>query len=693
MEEEYARARMTHSCLTSDRDVQQSRRSVARGRSGVLPLFTLVLAACGGAPPGPAQPPPPPPDLKVNQAKEPPIDVSPLPEPPNLVVLARVNKPDAIVKTVAGWTHLPLPGGRELLRQVNETLSDVIDLSQPLDAAVSVSLSRHGVDPLYAVSVGVRSFDEAKSRIAQHYKTDAITNGGLKIHGLLEKGRRAEQDGEEDEDEREVCVLAHAATGAKLVCGRGSSVDQLTPYMTRTMPRETWKSDLHVEVRPEPVRGPLSEMRGALPMMARAFTGSSSQAVRELVDASIGEAIDIVEDSQKLTVDATINDTGVNATSRFDFQGTKSVFARSLTDVGRADAAPAAFWHLPGDTDTALFMRGSDPKLYDHPREILANLLTEGMDAAQLPPAEKKAVRDLLSDKMLRLFTNGGTGIYAKGFDAPALDKAVKARAVVKDDDWAGDTVAKRAIAEQMIGWHLYQVSEPVAKVGPILKDWSALWSRPGFSKWMEQKTGSSAKDMPKMRITAAPAGLPKDTVHLEVSVPMDDPTPVMPPPPPPPVRGQKPPPPPKPAAKPAPQKPVVVHVLAVPDGAATWLAFGLDGKLLATKASQALSTASDANTLGKTAKGVELLKEPKVNGGGLVTLRGLMVVTAVDGGRERSPYDTLAGLPNKGALPIVFMGKAEGPSGTARAGSSVGHLVVSRDVIEDIVKFSFSQH
>lgn len=653
--------------------------------SGFAPL--ILVAACGAPPPGPASPPPPP-DLKA-RAKEPPVDVSPLPEPPNLVALARINKPDAIVKTVAGWTHLPLPGGKELLRQVNETMADVIDLSQPLDAAVAVTLSRHGVDPIYAFSVGVSSFDDAKARIGQRHRMEPVTNGGLKVRGLSEQPRGAEAD-DDDDDDRDVCVLAHAAMGAKLVCGPNEAVDQLTPYLTRTMPRESWKSDLHVEVHPDPVRGPISEMRGALPMLARSLTGSSSQAVRELIDASVGEAVDIVEDAQKLVIDATIDDKGVSAIERFDFQGNKSLFARVLTDGSRADVAPAAFWHLPGDADTAFFMRGSDPKLYERPREILANLLTEGMDAAQLPPAEKRAVHDLVADKMLHLFTNGGVGIYAKGFDPAALDKAIKARASVKDDDGAGDLAAKRAVAEQMIGWHLYQVSEPIAKVGPILKDWSALWNRPAFAKWVGENIGSKnatgKKDQPKIRVAAAPAGvkLPKDTVHLEVSVPMDDEKPPIALPP-----GQAPAKPTKPAPPP---KPVVVHVLAVPDGSATWLALGLDAKLVATKAAEALSTAPDASSLGKTAKGVELLKESKINGGGLVTLRGFMVVTATDGRRGRSPYDTIEGLPNKGALPIVFVGKAEGPSENARAGSSVGQLIVSRDVIDDIVKFAFSQ-
>ena len=70
----------------------------------------------------------------------------------------------------------------------------------------------------------------------------------------------------------------------------------------------------------------LSQMRGALPMLARSMTGSSSQGLRELIDASVGEAVDIVEDAQKLTVDATINDPGVNATSRFTLSTSGAAF-------------------------------------------------------------------------------------------------------------------------------------------------------------------------------------------------------------------------------------------------------------------------------------------------------------------------------------------------------------------------------
>ncbi|MBX3232730.1 MAG: hypothetical protein KIT84_43415 [Labilithrix sp.] len=660
----------------------------------LLPLLPLVLLACGSPPPGPVAPPAP---AVPPAPKEPPIDVSSVPEPPNLVVVGRVSRPENIVHTVGSWTKLPLPGARELLRSVQPNVADVIDVNQPVDAAGTVTLGRHGVELLYAFSVGVKSFEDAKTRLALHYRMDPVANGGFKVHGIMDRGRgrhraEVEDDDDGDDEERDVCVLAHSSAGAKLVCGPGNAVDALTPYLSRTMPRERWPADVHLELRPEPVRAPLQEMRRMLPEMAKGFVGSQSTAVRALIDASVGEALDIVDDAQKLSLDGTIDDSGILATSRFELQGQKSLFARALTDASRADDAPAAFWHLPGDTDTALFMRGSDPKLYEHPREILTALLVEGLDAVGLPAAEKKTVHDLVADRMLKLFTNGGTGIYAKGFDQAALEKAIKARGAVKEDDWTGEQEAKRVVGEQVVGWHMYQVSEPVAKVGPILKDWSGLWNRPAFSKWFTEKTGTSQKTLPKMRVTPfAGVSLPKETVHLEVSIPNDhEPPPVSMPA----ARPGQPQPKAPPAPKRGPLKPIVLHLFAVPDGASTWLAFGLDGKLVATKAAAALASATDAGTLGKTAQGVEPLKEGKINGGALFTMRGLLVLTAFDddgtpGGS--SVFSQLGALPAKGGAPIVLTSKAEAPTPQARAGASTGQLRVTRAVIEDVVKLLLS--
>src|SRR5262249_34952236 len=131
--------------------------------------------------------------------------------------------------------------------------------------------------------------------------------------------------------------------------------------------------------------------------------------------------------------------------------------------------------------------------------------------------------------------------------------------------------------------------------------------------------------------------------------------------------------------------KPITFHVLAVPDGGATWLGFGLDATLLAKKAAASLASAPDKDSLGKQAAS-EPVRAVKANGGALVTLRGLAVFTALDESK-RSPYHMLGTLSNKGASPITFTYVALPGSAEAAAGTSVSSFKLPRAAIEDIAR------
>jgi hypothetical protein len=209
-----------------------------------------------------------------------------------------------------------------------------------------------------------------------------------------------------------------------------------------------------------------------------------------------------------------------------------------------------------------------------------------------------------------------------------------------------------------------------------------------------------------QMRIVPMPAGvtLPKDAVHLEIVMPRADleETPVTPPPPPPPLpraaQGKQPVAP-VVATKAAPvapktkkiaRKPLVLHVIAVPDQGGTWIGIGLDGKLLAQKAAASLSTAPDGPTLGKSPN-ADALRDVKANGAWLATLRGVLVFTALDHG-SRSPYGMLGQLPGKGTSPIVLSFVSQPSSQTAAGGSAVMTLKIPRPAIEDIAKLAMSR-
>lgn len=638
----------------------------------------------------------------VATSKGKPIDVSPVPEPAGLVVVGRVSKPSAIVAAVASWTRLPLPSGPDLVRSLaDESIAAVVDLSQPVDAAVYVGSSRGGIEPLAAFSVTVKDYEQAKVKLGEAHRLVAGDNGQFKVSGLGSKKRpspmkagpqtedRSEEGADEEDEEEEdddSCVLAPAPQGGRLVCGESAALDALVPYLSRTMPRKKWASDVHVEVRPEPVRAPLQDLRASLPILAHSLLGSQSTTVRDLVDATMGELVDIANDTQKLSIDAQIAESGAVTNTRLEFQSTTSLMAR-LAMAPRGDAPPAGFWHLPAETDMAFFGRGADPKLFDRPRELIGGLMLEATGSAGMPEAERRALKDLVTDRVLSLFTSG-TNVYGKGFDQAAVEKAAANLKGIKVDDRAGRAEAERLLVEQIVGWHLYQVNEPVAKVGPVLRDWSTLWNRPTFAKWAKSK--SSAAALPRMRVAPVPAGvaLPKETVHLEITIPredLDDESPLHPAN----AAGATPKKPVK--TKKIARKPIVAHVFAVPDGAATWLAFGLDAKLVAQRAGAALASAPDANTLGKVA-GLEELREGKLNTGGFVSVRSFLFAATLDESGETSWIDGLRTLPHKGSTPVLFTGWAEAPSPEAKAGASVGTMHISRAIIEDIVKLAMSR-
>jgi hypothetical protein len=215
----------------------------------------------------------------------------------------------------------------------------------------------------------------------------------------------------------------------------------------------------------------------------------------------------------------------------------------------------------------------------------------------------------------------------------------------------------------------------------------------------VKEKTGHAK--LSQVRIAPLPAGspLPKDTVHLEITIFRDSvetpPSPPLPMP-----TGKKPAPGATPKGMPpvhvtaaprksTPRKPVVVHFFAISDAGKTWIAFGLDPKLVSIKAASALSSTVSAATLAQR-PGFEGIRDAKVNGGGFFTLRGFLVMSAMKAG-GRSPWRALEATSDAGGSPNVFTFTSLPPSGDARtsAGSLVASLRVPRAVVEDFVRLA----
>ncbi|MCL2725779.1 MAG: hypothetical protein FWD69_15225 [Polyangiaceae bacterium] len=603
------------------------------------------------------------------------MDLSAVPEPAGLLVIGRVNKPDAILKTAGSWAHHPVPNGNALVGSMtDESIGASVDLSQPIEVAVTLGGNNRNPRPLAAVSVAVRSFDEAKDKLGARHKLVPRPGGQLLVEGIG-KSEPTDHDSAEEDDDAVECVLAPAVKNARLVCGEKPALEALVPYLTRTLPRKSWPSDVHVEVFAGPVREPLKTARAQLPILARSLFNASTPALRDLVDASVGELADFVNDANRVTLDAQIAEPGVKGTLRVDYgQATSWMAHFAASQRDRVGPPPPAFWRLPAETDTAYFGRGADPSLFDRPRELLGKAFVEATDSSGVPLRERTAVRELVVGRIFSLFD--GATVYGKGIDDATVDRALAARKSVKKGDVVAEDEADRALFTGLVGWHLVQISEPIAKVGPILKDWVALWNRPAFAKWAKKE--SSPQTVARMRIAPLPAGsaLPKETVHLEISLPqraID-------------VGASK---------KKITPKPIVIHVIAVPDQGASWLGFSLDDKLLADRAAASLSTASSTNTLAKAA-GVQPLRDVKINGAAFLTLRGLFGLGIEKLGADLHSYDELPlfrlrSVPGRGVVPAILTVTSEGPSQQAASGSSVTTFDVPRGFIEDAVNVATS--
>jgi len=694
----------------------------SNGRRFLGMTGTLILAsACVGG-----RAPNAPPAGPQGLASEPPasaVDVSPIPEPQGLLVVGRIPRVDGLLSVVGRLTNLPLPTSRELARSLSDdAVVDVLDPARPLDGALAIELHGVEVESRIALSIPVKGFEEAKRRLGARHRLIPGPNDQYKVEGLVRDETRLSErsdvgqptprpgvelaDETDDEANRVVCILAHAASGVgvqvdpgRLVCGPSRGLQTLVPYLTRTVPRESWSSDVHLEVSPEPLRALVSTYGVALfPSVAYAAVSKPSGARADLIAASIGELAAALEDVRRMSIDGRIGVDGVDLSARIDFEGQKSVLARAMSGSGRAAMPPPALVHLPEDTDTAFFGYGSDAKIFDRPRELLTRFIVETLESTGLPGSERKAIEDLLVDKTLPLLTNGAS-VYAKGYDAAALERALKAFDSTKPDDAPALAEAKKAVAEQLVGWHLVRINEPVAKVGPTLKDWSAFWARPAVRGWRQKRAGPTrngkvpAPTTLRLAPLPATAALPPDSVHLEISVPRnveDEPPLFMPPLGPPGGGGSAP----KAALvanpKPVPRSPIVFHVFAVPDGAATWIAFGLDPKLVATKAASVLATAPEAGTLGRASPPTireGLAEAGAVDRGGFMTVRGFAVLAPLFASRLSAPQAMVDLLASMGSAPIFLTERAEGPRGAAKAGSAMVSLRMKTAAIGDMVK------
>jgi hypothetical protein len=375
-------------------------------------------------------------------------------------------------------------------------------------------------------------------------------------------------------------------------------------------------------------------------------------------------------------MDAMLEGEGASLTTRVEHGKAASTTAKlAVANPARAEAPPPAFWRLPADAEMAAFGRGSDPKVLERPRKLLSAVLAEEMAKTTIPEAERKAFEELFGNRSLPLLV--GPVVYGKGTSEAGLAKAremqEKANANAGKTDRTATDRAKLAYVAQGFGWHVMNVQEPVSKVGPVMKEWAQLWSRPALAAWKKQKDASTLS----VRAAPVPAALklPKDSVHLEVvmkrerqaETQWDAKTKTM------------------KTVKTWPVDPVTFHVYAVPDSGATWVGLAFDDALLGQKLAVVTGGPPEA-TLAKT-PAFQPLRDVKASGAMVATLKGFTSLARMDGDIRLDK--AVGSLPSKGTTLLPVISRAEAPSASAPAGASVTTIKVPRAFLEDVMRLT----
>lgn len=657
----------------------------------LLPLATLIplaaLAGCGPAPaPADATRPPTPDAPKPSTpvvAAPAPLDLSPVPEPADVVGLVRWTNPASTLSALTSCAGLPpqlsetgtrvvvegildelLPGSIE-----PKQLAPLVALDAPMFGVVALDPTSKRGKPFAAIAVGLTSLEAARGAVEAAGAPAEIAPGMWKIGGK--------------ERSQTSCVIAASAgsTPARLVCAdRDRDLAALAPYLTRTLPSAPPEGrDMRGEVRFVPLIDKFGAMarqqlRG-IPILAQsqATIGEPTfdKALMEAANAVTGELGALLNDADKLSFELGADPkTCLTLSGSLSLRGSSSWIGAGINDQARRTGAPPPlFWRVPRDSESAFFSHGADGTRFAPILKNLGDLLEGFLNKEKIAkPADRKALADLLRNVPL---SKDVIAVSATGSGPqPAAGKGGKDNPQQILDQ----------MMESVMGWSLTGVTEKPDAIVKWLKDGVAAYNRPGLLGPLKKELGNDAKLLPVVKTAAAPKELGKNGLAIEVTFkdipsPKDE------------LSGPG-------GAKAKPKTmSFTLHILVMGEEASTWLAIGSDKAELIRRLGMVKTGAPDTGSLSGR-PGLEPLKSAKVSMGGYFTIApltrsvgGTLGAVLGMGGAAGAPPEArqamnlLNNLPNKGDGPIFFT--------THNRGGSAPHAQFSvnltRPALEDI--------
>lgn len=625
-------------------------------------LVALLVSGCGSPPPPVA---PAPVASSAPAAVAPPpreIDLSPAPEPANLLATARWRGPfdevDALLRLVkAGVTVAELTK-----REGKERVLQLVKPDGSVDVAVALapSATLDQPDVMVAVSLPLRSLDDAVADFKRDGKAvDELRPGVFRVA------------------KKTPCDIAVAVDGPRLVCaGQARALEALRPYLTRTVPRTPPEPGLHASLRAKPLRDRFApELRveaakledEAVQRLKR--EGVSDPELLGALAAVLDDSFKLADDLDRIDVSHVLDEKQrrLVASGSLVFSSSSAWMTQlALSPSRRSGPVPPQYFKLPKQSLVASFAQGVDPAMLVGPARVLKKLVHEVSVRGRLDKGDADAVARIV-DAWPPTST---VSVVAQGVPGGKLPKLGPTSRSADIDRYG------KGLVSRVAGWSVVGVDVPTDAYVTLFRRLRDGYQRGLASVGKKAKSARERQDLakaPALRVVESPVGYPRGSVALDLVVrypnavndelasKLTKRAALIPA---------------KPAATAPPRRAgtteITARLVATPDGKTTWLGFSLDPVELGRLVTATVKGAPDDTLAG--VKGLEGLRRDALTSGGFVRMPTDALDELFDAaeaqasGAEASDLAgfraLLSSLPNKGQTPLLFFGgtRAAGP-------------------------------
>ena len=672
------------------------------------------LAACSPSAAPTAKPTTPGQSVVVPLQAQP--DLSPVSEPGNVILVARIKNTKATLSAAERMARLPLSLDKLLQDQLREKGLDVFALDAGADLAVALDPASPDGEQKFlgAASIPVRDLEQARAAFATAGDDfQPLVPGVYRAQFVKKDSEDAKASPPDDDDDKSAedgvrneieeatpdltyCDLA-ASLGtapARLVCS--STIDELNalrPWMTRGLStQDLGPDDFYADLRVGPFRDRyLPMLRSQMPaaeLLAKSYMERELDIHEpKLLDVPgqlMDEGVNIVNDVDHFTFTGRLDPDAMTMSfaGSASFRGTSAWLTRLYTTANaKAGPPPEIFWRTPKDAMSATYSRGADPKQFEGMREVVRLALDTLLDRAKGSAASRSALNEFLAAAPV----HDAPVVSASGtIGGLRIPNPREKKGTPKPADAVRDF---QELTNKSLGWTLVGIDAPSSEYANWLRKSATLYDRLYREAANHSDIGKEvrkAKWIPKVRIRTNVQGYPRGTIALEATSSFDS----------------------KDiwafsnAAKstehaehpkgPAARGSITLQLVVMPDGPnRTWIGMSAQRDVLRDRMHAVLSSAPRDGTIESLA-GLESLRTTPTTAGGFISYGKIMTDT-LESLRKSMPElenvgidKVLAALPNGLHTPVLLL-----QTGTTGATPSAKmEFRVQRGTIEDIAAF-----